>query len=65
MLDVARLQADAEDAQIRSEMARSQLQAARSNLLRVIVRWSEANDRSSIARSVIALDRSRHRPIGI
>jgi hypothetical protein len=66
MPDVERLQAEAEDAQIRSEMARSRSQAAKSNLRELRVSWFSAKDRRSIAeRTVGPLDRSRHGPIDI
>jgi hypothetical protein len=54
MLNVERLKADAQDAQIRSEMARSQLLAAKTNLRRLGIRWSETKGRISITQSGIA-----------
>jgi predicted metal-dependent hydrolase len=65
MPDVVRLQAEAEDAHIRSEMARSRLEEAKSDLLKLAVRWSRAKGRRPIARSVEALDRSRHGTLDI
>jgi hypothetical protein len=62
MPDIERLHAEAEEATIRSEMARSRLQAARSNLRDLGIRWSEAKDRPSIRQSVGPPDPSRHRP---
>ncbi len=64
MPDVERLNAEAEDAQIRSEMARSRLAAAKSNVHKLGLRWSEAKHRRSMARSVRAAERSGRGPTG-
>lgn len=63
MIDVQRLQAEAEDAQIRGEMARSQSQKARSNLRHLRVRWSEAKRSSIIDWSAEPHYRSRRRAV--
>jgi hypothetical protein len=61
MADVVRLQAEAEEAKIRSEMARSRLQTAKGNLHRLGARWSRTKRRGLIAQSAGAAARSRHR----
>ena len=60
MPDAERLQAKAEDAQIRSEMARSRLDAALSNLSELGIRWAESKDRGSIATPAGPPDRLTH-----
>jgi hypothetical protein len=58
---VDRLQAEAEEAQVRSEMARSRSQAARNSMHELRVRWSIAQNRKSIdERKVVPLDRFGH-----
>jgi hypothetical protein len=60
MPDVERLQAEAEEAQIRSQTARSRAQAAKESLLNLGVRWAQANDRRSTPGPTEPLDRSKH-----
>lgn len=50
MVNLERLQANAEDAQIRCEMAYSKLQAARTNVRELDASWSAAKKRKSIGR---------------
>ena len=61
MPDVGRLQADAEEAEIRGEMARAHLEAARRKMHRLGIRWSKAKERKSIALSAATLGRSSPR----
>lgn len=59
MVDFERLHAEAEEAQVRGEMARSQLLAAKASARRRSIRWSRTHSgRLKAARSAGAIQRA-------
>ena len=59
MRDFERLHAEAEEAEVRGEMARSQLLAAKASVRERSVRWSRIHSRGpKIARSADGIERT-------